>query len=314
MLATLRVERPPIGLRPLRVVTIPVGPFPSTVAVGAGAVWVGTGAGVARIDPATNRVVARLRVGPVGGEGPCGVAVGEGGVWIVRGFPGEVLRVDPATNRVVARIRLPGAGCLAAGHGGLWVATRRSVRRIDPRTNRLSGPPIAVRGSPQGIAVSPRGVWVASGFGDERSRGSLPPGTRGRPVGVVSRIDPGTGAVAIARAVPRFPEHVAEGAGQVWLTSNDGSAARVDPRTGVVVRRAQVAGGGRTRIAVGLGALWGANVAGPGARHSVTRLGLSRRQTFPPVAVGSSPVALATGAGSVWVANFNSGTISRIDP
>lgn len=32
------------------------------------------------------------------------------------------------------------------------------------------------------------------------------------------------------------------------------------------------------------------------------------------IAVGDGPVALAVGAGAVWVANSGDGTVSRIDP
>ncbi len=34
----------------------------------------------------------------------------------------------------------------------------------------------------------------------------------------------------------------------------------------------------------------------------------------PPVLIGSSPYGLAYGAGSIWVTNESSGTVSRIDP
>lgn len=225
----------------------------------------------------------------------------------------RVLRIDPATNRVIASISLPGAGCAAVAAGRVWAAAGRSIRRIDPATNLLTGPPIPVRGRPQGVAAGPGGVWVASGFGDARSQRAAPPGTSGRPVGVISRIDPRTGAVALTREVVAFPEHVATGSGQVWLTSDDGTAARLDPDTGALLRRARVSLGGRTRLAVGLGGLWGVTEVGPGTAWAVRKLDSSGRRG-PPVPVGASPVSLAVGAGAVWVANLNDGTVTRIDP
>ena len=46
--------------------TIPVGKYPTAIAVTPGAVWVANAGGpsVSRIDPATNEVVATIRLGP----------------------------------------------------------------------------------------------------------------------------------------------------------------------------------------------------------------------------------------------------------
>ena len=68
------------GLSSIAGLTIPVGDGPTSVAFGAGAVWVtNTAAGtVSRIDPATNEVVGTVAVG----NAPTGIAVAGGLVWV----------------------------------------------------------------------------------------------------------------------------------------------------------------------------------------------------------------------------------------
>jgi YVTN family beta-propeller protein len=50
------------------------------------------------------------------------------------------------------------------------------------------------------------------------------------------------------------------------------------------------------------------------AGDSVGAIGPSGRLAGPSVALGSSPSVLAAGAGAIWTANYNSGTVSRVDP
>ena len=55
---------------------------------------------VARIDPARNRIVKKVRVG----RGARGVASGHGSLWVANSIDGSVSRIDPKTNRIVATI------------------------------------------------------------------------------------------------------------------------------------------------------------------------------------------------------------------
>ena len=85
-----------------------------------GSVWVTNlySSTVARIDPRTNRVVARI---PVGAR-PYGLAAGGGSVWVSNSGEGTVSRIDPRTNRVVKTFD---AGTepngLLHAYGALWV-------------------------------------------------------------------------------------------------------------------------------------------------------------------------------------------------
>ena len=55
-----------------------------------------------------------------------------------------------------------------AALGSVWVVNSRSntVTRIDPRTNRVSGGPIAVGRNPIGITATEGAIWVTN-FGDD---------------------------------------------------------------------------------------------------------------------------------------------------
>jgi YVTN family beta-propeller protein len=116
---------------------------------------------VQKIDVASNRVVATIKVGST----PRFFAIGEGGVWTLDQDDGSVTRIDPATGTVVATIPAGVAGSggdMTAGGGWVWArGTDILLSQIDPRTNtvvRRYGPP-----SGSGAAVVGFGaVWVSA--------------------------------------------------------------------------------------------------------------------------------------------------------
>jgi YVTN family beta-propeller protein len=144
---------------------------------GFGSVWISTtgkkgtiGDGsVQRIDPATNRVIATIPVGPT----PRFLAAGEGGVWTLNQGDGTVSRIDPATNKLVATIQagVPGSGGdIATGAGRVWVRAKPILLlTIDPKRNIVVerfGPPAgsgAVRANEHNVWVTAHDihtVWV----------------------------------------------------------------------------------------------------------------------------------------------------------
>ena len=108
-----------------------VGPIGS-LAFGAGSLWAADFGlftrptatdGIARIDPGTGRIQARISVWQ-----PGALAFGAGALWI--GRSGAVLRLDPASNRVEGSVRLAGevsSLALGGGYGGR-APTARSGR------------------------------------------------------------------------------------------------------------------------------------------------------------------------------------------
>jgi hypothetical protein len=203
-----------------------------SLTTGYGAVWI-IGPGVIyRVDPATAKTVATIPAAETGGK-PSDIATGAGAVWATS--PGRhpgVYRIDPRTNRVTSFIRLPPTPTgIAVAHGLVWVTEAKEgpgiVVRIDPRTNRLSGPPIRVGAGPGEIVSGAGTLWVTN-----------------TSLGVnVSRINPATGAVANARGRQwggtdrlgnaKISGVDAFGAGSLW-TTNVNVVQRVDPANGHV--------------------------------------------------------------------------------
>ncbi|GEN98575.1 hypothetical protein NSE01_04080 [Novosphingobium sediminis] len=102
---------------------------------GAGSVWIGSEASgkIARIDPATNKVVASIPVTP----GSWYLTFGLGALWAVSGKEQVLSRIDPATNTVTGTVALGKTpGFLVAGEGAVWVQEQGdgTVARIDPAT------------------------------------------------------------------------------------------------------------------------------------------------------------------------------------
>ncbi len=127
-----------------KIATIPTGLASSgelNVVAGAGSVWVASDnvAGkVARVDPATNTVIASITVSP----GTWYLAFGFGAVWAVSSESRTVQRIDPAINMVTkttALGKIP--GFLTAGEGAVWVQEQGdgTVAKIDPETGAVLG-------------------------------------------------------------------------------------------------------------------------------------------------------------------------------
>jgi streptogramin lyase len=182
-----------------------------SLAAGAGSIWVLTdSAGIlSRIDPRTNRVVARIEVA----HNSYAAAFGYGAVWITNTgptdsrLPGSVQRIDPEINKVVATVPVgPAPRFLAAGDGGVWTLNQGdgTVTRINPRDNRTAATiALGMQGSGGDIATGAGRVWVR---GTKVLLASVDPATNR----VLERFGPpaGSGAVRVAGDL-------------VWITAHD---------------------------------------------------------------------------------------------
>ncbi|HWO91957.1 MAG TPA: hypothetical protein VNP53_08315, partial [Methylomirabilota bacterium] len=94
--------RLPLDSLPI-VARIAVPSRPDWLAMGFGAVWVVDyrPPSVARIDPATNRVVSSI---PLPGDACLGLAITRDAVWVPDCTHHVVVQIDPATNRVARTI------------------------------------------------------------------------------------------------------------------------------------------------------------------------------------------------------------------
>ena len=99
--------------------------YRTRITVGEGAVWVATQQSLWKIDPAINRFVDVIHLGPRG-EG--NVAAGDGAVWVQSFIDRALLRVDPESLTEVKQIPLGPLiypvgvwDGIAVGEGAVWV-------------------------------------------------------------------------------------------------------------------------------------------------------------------------------------------------
>ena len=233
--------------------TIPVrvSGAPGDLAVGPeGEVWVAIPelGVVQRIDPGTNATVPDLRIGVGPEDTAIDLAIDEF-LW-VSAVDRELLQVDPSSGDVVRRIDSIRPVNVAARDQGVFVLDSEGVvRGIDP----LTGEPNAIRLS---FDVSGRGdihfydgvIWVAEGDGStlyaadvaSASRRISSYSFRGTYVemveapggiivlsqlddetGVLSLIDPVTGAARELAEIPGAPADLVRGAGDLWVSLED---------------------------------------------------------------------------------------------
>ena len=183
---------------------------------GAGALWSLSFAGeLTRIDPATGKVVAFLSTGVLV---PCGLAVGEGSVWVTDCTSPTLVRIDPALDPPVVadRYQLPVPEPFLAGQTrevvarrglGLGLAGRRESelgRAARPEDGRVQKRILIPEGGAQTLAFGDGALWVANAD-----------------VGQVSRIDPRTNEIT---STPMVGDGniccVAAGGGYVWAATN----------------------------------------------------------------------------------------------
>jgi DNA-binding SARP family transcriptional activator/DNA-binding beta-propeller fold protein YncE len=173
------------------------------IAAGAGAVWVGSGNKLVKIDPTLGVVEGHRRIGGGIGGGVNGIVVLGSSVWVVASDE-SVTRISAVSLRQTARtgIGFVPSG-VAAGPDSVWVGTP-TVMRIDPLTARVTATSevIPLRDYPPTLSIAYGNgyVWVAS-----------------FDTGRVIRLDPNTEAVRSIR-VGGHPSGIAVGHGKVWVT------------------------------------------------------------------------------------------------
>jgi YVTN family beta-propeller protein len=132
------------------------------IVIGAGSVWV---AGpyqldpLTRIDPKTNRVVARIALLKDRSDA---IAFGSNAVWISDAANNQVWEIEPFNDTPVGTTKVgQGPQGVAYGDGSIWVANAGdgTISRIDPTTAKVVRT-ITVGGSPYGITVTGNRIWV----------------------------------------------------------------------------------------------------------------------------------------------------------
>jgi streptogramin lyase len=277
------------------------------VVVDAGSVWVTGPRGITRVDVATNRILARI---PVSGTGDHSrVAIGEGSVWVTApelsddGSRGNLVRIDPATGEVEATFHIGGPITgLGVGGGSVWVTIPDigpgSLLRIDPETGLVLDR-VRVGESPGSPVYGYGFVWVASMDG-------------------VAKIDPATATVVDELAISNVQ---ASGDASLWGVGND-SVVRFDPDSGRV--QATISIPRAAAVSVDGTTVW--VLVSPRSSDPVLFYpikGTAAVQRIDPATntvVGEplrlddlQPLGLSgNDRTTVWVADFASGTLTRV--
>ena len=251
---------------------------------------------VAAIDPAKNKVVTVVPVGPRPGP----IADGAGSLWVGNLEDPSLTRVDPRRGRILKTIALPATPTgVDVDFGAVWVAHGRTgqLSRIDPTFGRVSTTVDLVGRAvyqPTGAVAAGAGhVWVVFGKSKlVRVQPAVP-----RPSGS-TLTDVGAADVLVAH-------------GSVWVSNSGGSSVqRFDPTTFEEGPLDQLTmGRAPNGIAADREAVWVA-VSG---EDVVARIDPSAG-SYVTIPVGDGPEDVAVGAGSIWVANRLDGTVSRVDP
>ena len=241
--------------------TIPVGEYPSDVAIAQGSAWVALG-GVAEVrriaierSEADEVVAAIPQIFLAACSRPSSwLAAGGGALWFActnGQDSSDASRIDlqaaMPTRLDEALVSSSPAAVLftdiAFGLGSAWI-TDRGANAVTQIAARSLGKvrQETVGGSPQAVAVGLGSVWVAN-EGDD----------------TVSRLEVGDALQPVAVAtieVGDAPSDIAVGENAVWVVNRgDRTVSRIDPKTGNVVATIELENE-LVRVAAGAGAVW----------------------------------------------------------
>lgn len=278
---------------------IEVGSGAQNVTVGDDSVWV-SGVGdvaVSEIDVETEEVVGE----PIPGELPGEIAVVNGNVWVGSNSGNTLIRIDPTTHEVLQEEQLGQTPQhLADGGDLLWVSVLEGpiesggfVAALDPSTGEIQDRIGTHHEFPAGIEADDENVWVTDVRDD-----------------VLVQISATEREFVREIEVGSSPTAVAVGAGSVWVSHfGDGTLYRIDPESGeVTLREVLVLGGGLTDVAFGGGSVWVTSQT----EDVLYEFNPETEEVERRLQVGDSPQSVDVGFGSLWIANQEDGTVTRL--
>ena len=185
------------------------------IAFGLGSIWaVGhQGEPLDRIDPATGKIIATIKLGGTVSDTDeeNGVVVTANTVWVINN--GEFIKIDPNTNtvamrttidKIIAEAKTQTTIPVGKGTDFVWLTTDQGLVRIDPNTGKgltlLAG-----FNSDMPIAVTDNVVWTAD--------------TKG----LLSQVDVATNQIDATYKISPDASRVVTGLGSVWLAYSDGT-------------------------------------------------------------------------------------------
>jgi len=231
--------------------------------------------------------------------------VGADSVWTANAGEATVSQIDPKELRVVNTVGLGLAATdLVEARGVVWVATGsdNNIVRIDAR----SGGEVAraklsqdLSASAYAVAAGADGVWVGSGSD-------------------LFKIDLSSRELVDRWHYRHGINDVAVSGGSVWIASSAETVASVSATTLRLTGEASI-GVIPTALAIGGGSIWVAAPSPHGPHAAVWRFDpITARVTQTTrlgKVVGYPPTLdIAFGEGAVWVASYDAGTVTRLDP
>jgi YVTN family beta-propeller protein len=262
------------------------------------------GGRLVRIDPASNRVLSSVSVG----DGPEGVAVGSGRVWVASFRDGSLWRVDPTTGAVT---KIPAVGrpyAVTIHEGNAYVGAlgpgvaSGNVSKFDAITGgRLGGKEVIVCS----LASGAFGVWIAGCPNVQQLsvEGSSPRIRAEVKIPFPRRLTAANFREALAG--------MAMGRDAVWVIgdASDRRLWRIDPVQHRITTTVDL-GFPPGSVAVGAGAVWVTDEL----RDRLVRIDLATNRISTAIPVGKGARGVTVANGDVWVANAIAHTVTRIDP
>jgi streptogramin lyase len=222
---------------------------------------------------------------------------GLGSVWAADCDAGQLVRMDARTGALQKRIELgftpPAESSLAVGPEGVFLLDgANAIARVDPGLDQTAAERLPAPDRPSALRYGFGSLWVTS-----------------EATGIVSRLDPATGAVQAEIAVLPGIIFLATGEGAVWVMNNEnGTVNRIDPVTNKLVATIpvdwKVHGGD---IAVGHGAVW--------ARVTdalVSRIDPRTNTLVARYGSGSGSGSVAADGKALWISAHEVRTVWRI--
>jgi len=276
-------------------VTIKIGGTADWVLVTENAVWVASTKpnDIVRIDPATNKILARVRIP---GEACSGLAFGFDSLWVpICGSKPALVRINATRNAIRATLPIAPAGAeggIAASEDSVWMVTDQhgNLVRVDPSTNNVRERILIPPGSFNPVF---RGgiVWIT-----------------GVESNVLTAVDSATGKVLESIPVGSKPRFLTAGGGSIWtLNQGDGTVSRIDEKSRKLVATIQLGTPGTGGdIDYGADSVWSSVFQVPLARIDAKTNRVAKQW------VGNGGDSLRLGFDSLWITDYKEGLLLRI--
>lgn len=228
--------------------------------------------------------------------GPNTIGITRDKVWVELHRQNSLASVDPTTSAVATYPDVH-VHCYIAADGADGVWTTYHQGNLVTHVSAVSGTITQTVTIPEacGVGAAADQVWVASPSENK-----------------VYRLDPGTGAIQLSRAVDGTPFVVTPVGDLVYAAGEGGGGwfEAIDPADGHSVAKRHVTDVELVdMVALGFDALW---VTGR-TSTKLYRLDPQTLETRATIDIGSEPSGVAVGSDAVWVSQLG-GHLTRVDP